>query len=104
MRPRRDEIIEALAGMSRAEIAEVVCEALRGFDAEGLRLCLVEVHTPSPEAPPDVEFVALPAPGYDRPGVDDLNEQGKCESCGTRVVAVAKLASCPVCMGEVRCT
>jgi hypothetical protein len=104
MNSSRGEIVEALSGMSRAELAEAVCEALRAFNSKEFRLCLAEVHVPASDAPTEVELVALPVVGYERQGIDDLHEQGKCENCGTQVVSAAKRASCPVCFGEIRCT
>lgn len=105
MKARRDEVVEALRAMSRRELLEVVHEALQAFDHDGYRLRVAESYLPEPfQPPPDVEFFALPAQGHERPGVDELYQQGMCDKCGTRVACVSKLACCPICTSEVYCT
>lgn len=101
MKSRRDEVVEALRAMSSGEVIEIVYEALQAFDSDEYRLRVAQLYQPQPGEPPDVEFIALPVGGYERPGVDELYEQGM---CGTRVVSVSKLACCPSCSSEVYCT
>lgn len=104
MKPSRDEVVEALRAMSKCELVEIVYEALQAFDRDEYRLRVAQSYQTQPCDPPDVEFIALPVDGHERPGVDELYQQGMCDRCSTRVVSVSKLACCPICASEVCCT
>jgi hypothetical protein len=90
--------------MTERELAETLHDALRTFGRDGERWCIAQASAAEAGMPPYLELVALPAPGYEQPGMANLYEQGRCAGCGAHVVSVSKRAVCPVCLCEVECT
>jgi hypothetical protein len=111
-----DHVVEYLCGLPDREFIELMHKVFSAKADDKVfengeysfdRMCLATTSYGVYEGvaePPAINLIGQVADEVAQVPWDALCQFGQCETCGSTVISVGKLAVCPVCSTEVECT